>query len=47
VTTIDTKRIQTIAEKEDELLSKKAIEEKRIVKLVGDDINEQIKVLEE
>lgn len=39
-TSVDTKRIQLIVEKEDELMNKKANEEKRVVKLVGDDIKD-------
>lgn len=46
-TNIDTKRINITIEKEDELLNKKQAEEKRVVKLVCDDIKEQIRNLEE
>ena len=46
-TTVDTKRIQLIVEKEDELLNKKGAEEKRVVKLVCDDIKDQIRSAEE
>lgn len=46
-TQTDTKRIQIIGEKEDELAAKKQVEERRIVTLVNDDINDQIRSLEE
>lgn len=46
-TNVDNKRIQIIVEKEDELLNKKGGEEKRVVKLVGDDIKDQIRLMEE
>lgn len=36
-----------MAEKEDELLSKKAVEDKRLVKLVTDDLRDHIRSLEE
>ena len=36
-----------VVEKEDELINKKGIEEKRIVKLVGDDIKDQIRFTED
>jgi len=39
-TNIDNKRIQIISEKEDEIVAKKSAEEKRVVKLVGDDIKD-------
>jgi len=39
-TNVDNKKIQLIVEKEDELLSKKASEEQRVSKLVGDDIRD-------
>jgi len=39
-TNVDNKKIQLIVEKEDELLNKKASEEKRVSKLVGDDIRD-------
>lgn len=44
---MDNKRVQLIAEKEDELVNKKATEEKRVVKLVCEDIKDQIKQAEE
>lgn len=44
---MDTKRVMLVVEKEEELLNKKGLEEKRVVKFVGDDIKEQIRVLEE
>ena len=46
-TSVDTKRVMLVVEKEEELLNKKGLEEKRVVKFVGDDIKEQIRVLEE
>ena len=46
-TNIDSKRIQITVEKEDELLTRKQTEEKRVVKAVCDDIKDQIKSLEE
>lgn len=46
-TTTDSKRIQIVTEKEDELVMNKQGEEKRIVKLVNDDLKEQIRSLEE
>lgn len=46
-TQVDTKRVQLIVEKEDELLTKKGLEEKRVVKFVSDDIKDQIRILEE
>lgn len=39
-TQVDNKRIQMLVDKEDELLNKKAVEEKRVVKLVHDDIKD-------
>ena len=39
-TGLDNKKINLTVEKEDELLNKKAAEEKRIVKLVGEDIKD-------
>jgi hypothetical protein len=39
-TNVDNKRIQIISEKEDEIVAKKSAEEKRVVKLVGDDIKD-------
>eukprot|EP00347_Sterkiella_histriomuscorum_P021445 403333951 len=46
-TSVDNKRITLIVEKEDELINKKANEEKRVVKLVGDDIKDQLRQTEE
>jgi hypothetical protein len=46
-TTTDTQRIHLLNEKEDELLAKKEMDEKRAAKLVNDDIREQIRALEE
>ena len=46
-TNVDNKKIQLIVEKEDELLNKKASEEKRVSKLVGDDIRDQIRASED
>ena len=46
-TNVDNKKIQLIVEKEDELLNKKASEEKRVSKLVGDDIRDQIRANED
>jgi hypothetical protein len=37
---LDTKRVNLTIEKEDELLNKKQAEEKRVVKLVCDDIKD-------
>lgn len=39
-TQMDTKRVQVVAEKEDDLATKKQMEEKRIVKLVNDDVKD-------
>lgn len=44
---LDTKRVNITIEKEDELLNRKAAEEKRVVKVVCDDIKDQIRNLEE
>ena len=46
-TAVDTKRVQLIVEKEDELVTKKSTEEKRVVKLVCDDIRDQVQLAEE
>jgi hypothetical protein len=46
-TNLDTKRVNLTVEKEEELMNRKAAEEKRVVKLVGDDVKEQIRSLEE
>ena len=46
-TTTDTQRVHLIQEKEDELRARKEGEEKRISKIVNDDIREQIRTLEE
>lgn len=46
-TNVDNKRVQIISEKEDEIVTKKGAEEKRIVKLVGDDVKDQIRQTEE
>lgn len=46
-TNVDNRRVQIIAEKEDEIIAKKIQEEKRIVKLVADDIKDQIRHTEE
>jgi len=47
VTNLDTKRVNLTIEKEDELINNKVNEEKRIVKMVGDDVKDQIRSLEE
>ena len=39
-TNLDTRKVNLTIEKEDELLNRKMNEEKRIVKLVGDDIKD-------
>ena len=46
-TTTDTQRVHVIKEKEEELRATKANEERRIAKVVTDDIREQIRALEE
>ncbi len=46
-TSVDNKRVQLLTEKEDELLQKKSGEEKRVVKLVQEDLKEQVKATEE
>ena len=46
-TQMDTKRVQIVAEKEDDLAAKKQLEEKRIIKLVNEDVKDQIRSLEE
>lgn len=46
-TNVDTKRINILSEKEDELLNRKVNEEKRVVKIVTEDVKDQIRSLEE
>ncbi len=46
-TTTDTQRVHLIQEREDELRGRKQAEEKRICKVVNEDIREQIRALEE
>ena len=46
-TTTDTQRVHLIQEREDELRGRKQAEEKRVCKVVNDDIREQIRALEE
>ena len=46
-TNVDTKKVQIMAEKEDELLARKAVEDKRLVKLAADDLRDHIRSLEE
>ncbi len=43
----ETKRVQIVGEKEDELSQKRTVEERRLVKLVNDDLKDHIRVLEE
>jgi siroheme synthase len=46
-TAVDNKRVQLLNDKEEELLQKKAGEEKRVVRLVYEDIKDQVKGTEE
>ena len=44
---MDNKRVQMLSDKEEELLQKKAGEEKRVVRLIYEDIKDQVKGTEE
>jgi hypothetical protein len=46
-TTTDTQRTHLLQEREMEIRARKAAEERRIAKLVGEDVREQIRALEE